>query len=337
MYRRFFPLLIAFLLVLAALPLAGDAAAASIFDPHSPSGTAIARLFWLVLGISAIVFIVVEVALIAFAVRYRQRGEAGEPHQIFGNRRMELLWTGIPAVTLAIVFGIMAFTMHSVSASPKNDPNALTIEVIGHQWWWEYRYPGQQFVTANELHLPVGQPVHLRLGSADVIHDFWVPQLGRKMDLIPGQTNDLWVRADDPGVYTGACAEYCGAQHAGMRLRVVAESPTDFANWVAGQQGGEPQPTSATERGRTLFFQGQGDCTSCHAIAGTTAKGNVGPDLSHVGGRATLAAGVITNTPDNMQRWLTNPQAIKPGNRMPNLRLSDADVRDLAAYLESLK
>jgi cytochrome c oxidase subunit 2 len=340
MYRRFFPLLIAFLLVLAALPLAGDAAAASIFDPHSPSGTAIARLFWLVLGISAIVFIVVEVALIAFAVRYRQRGEAGEPRQIFGNRRMELLWTGIPAVTLAIVFVIMVATMRGVSAGPANDPNALTIEVIGHQWWWEYRYPGQQFVTANELHLPAGQTVHLRLGSADVIHDFWVPQLGRKMDLIPGQTNDLWVQVDAPGVYAGSCAEYCGAQHAGMRLRVVADTPTDFAAWVAGQQRGEPSAsgdTAAIARGRELFFQGAGNCASCHAIAGTTAKGNVGPDLSHVGGRATLAAGVITNTPDTMQRWLLNPQAIKPGNRMPNLRLSEGDAHDLAAYLESLK
>lgn len=337
MYRRFFPLFVAFLLVLAALPLAGDAAAASIFDPHSPSGTAIARLFRLVLGLSAIVFIVVEVALLACTIRYRQRGEAGEPRQIFGNRRLELLWTGIPALTLAIVFGIMVATMRGVAAGPANDPNTLTIDVIGHQWWWEYRYPDRHFVTANELHLPAGQSVHLRLGSADVIHDFWVPQLGRKMDLIPGQTNDLWIQVDDPGIYAGSCAEYCGAQHAGMRLRVVVESPPDFANWVAGQQGGEPQLTGATERGRTLFFQGQGNCTSCHAIAGTAAKGNVGPDLSHVGSRATLAAGVITNTPDTMQRWLVNPQAVKPGNRMPNLRLNEGDARDLAAYLESLK
>ncbi len=326
------------LLLLAALPLAQGAAAASIFDTHSPSGSSIATLFWIVFGIAAVIFVIVEVALITFTIRYRRRGdEAGEPRQIFGNRRLELLWTGIPALTLAIVFGIMVVTMRGVEAGPVNDPNALTIEVIGHQWWWEYRYPDQKFVTANELHLPVGQPVHLRLRSDDVIHDFWVPQLGRKMDLIPGQTNDLWVQADSPDVYTGSCAEYCGLQHAGMRLRVFADTPDDFAAWVAGQQRGEPPLSGAAVHGRTLFFQSQADCASCHAIDGTTAKGNVGPNLTHVGGRTMLAANVLPNSPDNMVRWLLNPQAIKPGNRMPNLRLSDDDARDLAAYLESLK
>ena len=326
------------LLLLAALPLAQGAAAASIFNPHSPSGSSIATLFWIVFGIAAVIFVIVEVALITFTIRYRRRGdEAGEPRQIFGKRRLELRWTGIPALTLAIVFGIMVVTMRGVEAGPVNDPNTLTIEVIGHQWWWEYRYPNQHFVTANELHLPAGQPVHLLLTSADVIHDFWVPELGRKMDMIPGQTNDLWVRVDTPNVYTGSCAEYCGLQHAGMRLRVVAETPDSFAAWVAGQQRGEPPLSGDAAHGRTLFFQSQADCASCHAIDGTTAKGNVGPNLTHVGGRTMLAANVLPNSPDNMVRWLLNPQAIKPGNRMPNLRLSDDDARDLAAYLESLK
>jgi len=334
---RFMPFLALPLLLLAALPLAQGTAAASIFDTHSPSGSSIATLFWIVFGIAAVIFVGVEVALIAFAIRYRQRGEAGEPRQIFGNRRLELLWTGIPALTLAIVFGIMVFTMRGVEAGPVNDPNALTIEVIGHQWWWEYRYPEQKFVTANELHLPVGRPVHLRLRSDDVIHDFWVPALGRKMDLIPGQTNDLWVQVDSPDVYTGSCAEYCGLQHAGMRLRVFADTPDDFAAWVVGQQRGEPQVSGDAAQGRTLFFQSQANCVSCHAIDGTTARGNVGPNLTHVGGRTMLAANIITNTPDNMVRWLLNPQVVKPGNRMPNLRLSEHDARDLAAYLESLK
>lgn len=335
---RFMLFLALSLLLLAALPLAQGAAAASIFDTHSPSGASIATLFWIVFGIAAVIFVGVEVALIAFTIRYRQRGnETGEPRQIFGNRRLELLWTGIPALTLAIVFGLMVVTMRGVGAGPVNDPNALTIEVIGHQWWWEYRYPDQKLVTANELHLPVGQPVHLRLRSDDVIHDFWVPALGRKMDLIPGQTNDLWVQADSPAVYTGSCAEYCGLQHAGMRLRVVADTPDDFAAWVAGQQRGEPPLSGDAAHGRTLFFQSQANCVSCHAIDGTTARGTVGPNLTHVGGRAMLAANIITNTPDNMVRWLLNPQVVKPGNRMPNLRLSDDDARDLAAYLESLK
>ncbi len=325
------------LLLLAALPLAQGAAAASIFDTHSPSGSSIATLFWIVFGIAAVIFVGVEVALIAFTIRYRQRGEEGEPRQIFGNRRLELLWTGIPALTLAIVFGIMVVTMRGVEAGPVNDPNALTIEVIGHQWWWEYRYPDQKVVTANELHLPVGQPVHLRLRSDDVIHDFWVPALGRKMDLIPGQTNDLWVQADSPDVYTGSCAEYCGLQHAGMRLRVFADTPDDFAAWVVGQQRGEPPLSGAAAHGRTLFFQSQANCVSCHVIDGTTARDNVGPNLTHVGGRTMLAANILSNTPDNMVRWLLNPQVVKPGNRMPNLHLSENDARDLAAYLESLK
>ncbi len=338
MRRRVVLFLALSLALLATFPLTRGASAASIFDAHSPSGASIARLFWVVFGIAAVIFVGVEVALIAFTIRYRQRGnETGEPRQIFGNRRLELLWTGIPAVTLAIVFGIMVFTMRGVEAGPVNDPNALTIEVIGHQWWWEYRYPDQKFVTANELHLPVGQPVHLRLRSDDVIHDFWVPALGRKMDMIPSQTNDLWTQVDTPGVYTGSCAEYCGLQHAGMRLRVVAETPDSFAAWVAGQQRGEPPMSGDAAHGRTLFFQSQADCASCHAIDGTTAKGNVGPNLTHVGGRTMLAANVLPNSPDNMVRWLLNPQAIKPGNRMPNLRLSDDDARDLAAYLESLK
>ena len=325
-------------MLLATLPSAGGVSAASIFDAHSPSGASIATLFWIVIGIAAVIFIIVEVALIAFTIRYRRRGdEAGEPRQIFGDRRLEFVWTGIPILTLAIVFGIMVVTMRGVNAGPVNDANALTIEVIGHQWWWEYRYPGQQFVTANELHLPAGQPVHLLLTSADVIHDFWVPALGRKMDLIPGQMNDLWVRVDTPDVYVGSCAEYCGAQHAGMRLRVVAETPDDFAAWVAGQQRGEPPPSGDAAHGRTLFFQSGANCVSCHAIDGTTAQGNVGPNLTHIGGRAMLAANILPNTPENMVRWLSNPQAIKPGNRMPNLRLSDADARDLTAYLESLK
>ena len=327
-----------FVTLLTAYPLAGTASAASIFDSHSASGASIARLFWIVFGIAAVIFVGVEVALVAFTIRYRRRGdEAGEPRQIFGNRRLELIWTGIPIVTLAIVFGIMVVTMRGVEAGPVNDPSALTIEVIGHQWWWEYRYPDQQIVTANELHLPAGQPVHLRLTSADVIHDFWVPALGRKMDLIPSQTNDLWFQVDKPDVYTGSCAEYCGLQHAGMRLRVFADTPDDFASWVAGQQRGEPQLSGDAVQGRTLFFQSQANCASCHAIDGTKAEGNVGPNLTHVGSRTTLAAGVIANTPDTMVRWLLDPQAVKPGNRMPNLHLSEDDARDLAAYLESLK
>lgn len=305
-----------------------------VFDPHSARARAIVDLTWFVLVLVAIVFVLTEAALVYFIIRYRHRGETGEPRQIAGNRRLEFAWTAIPVLLLAVVFVLTARTMHTVDAA---GTPALTVEVTGHQWWWEYRYPDQGIITANELHLPVGQDVRLRLTSGDVIHDFWVPQLGRKMDLVPGQVNEITLRADRPGTYRGACAEYCGTQHAWMRLLVIADPPDQFAAWLEGQR--QP-PELATDpvaaRGRQFFATGAGNCAACHTVAGYTS-GQVGPDLTHIDSRTTLGAGVLTNNSDNLTRWLANPQAVKPGNRMPNPRLSTEEVQALVAYLTSLK
>jgi cytochrome c oxidase subunit 2 len=229
--------------------------------------------------------------------------------------------------------------------------------VKGHQWWWEFQYTDLGVTTANELHIPVNIQVNLQLESNDVIHSFWVPHLAGKTDVIPGRQNHLWLQADEPGTYQGQCAEFCGIEHALMRLQVVAESQSDFNTWVQGQraipslaatptpgpgaagtpgaQGTPSADASLVAQGAQLFATGA--CITCHTLRGTPAQATVGPDLTHFASRKTLAANTLTNTPANLAKWLHNPQAIKPGNDMPNLNLSDSDVDALVAYLESLK
>jgi cytochrome c oxidase subunit 2 len=327
-------------LVLALAPLAHaapvSAASFPVFDPRSARAGEIVTLTWIVLGFVALVFVLTETALIYAIIRYRQRGEAGEPRQIVGNRALEIVWTAIPALILLLVFVLTVRAMVNIHAAPVQ-AGTLTVVVTGHQWWWEYRYPDLGIVTANELHIPAGQTVRLRLVSADVIHSFWAPQLGRKMDLVPGKTNELYLAADQPGTYDGACAEFCGAQHAWMRLRVIADLPDRFAAWVEQQRQPAAAPSGVAEQGRQLFLQGSGNCAACHTIAGTGAAGQVGPDLTHVGSRQTLGAGVLPNTPEAMARWLRNPQAVKPDSLMPNPRLTEDEVRALTAYLDGLR
>lgn len=327
-------------LALAALlwPPAASAAGVPVFAPVSGRASDILHLFIYVIVLSLIVFFGTEAALFYFVFRFRDRGnQEGEPEQIAGNRRLEMIWTAVPAIMLISVFVWVVVAMRQIGAPPAGgDP--LTVEVIGHQWWWEYRYPDQGVVTANELHIPTGETIHMKITSADVIHDFWAPQLGRKMDMIPGQINEFYLHADQPGTYDGTCAEYCGAQHAWMRIRVIAQTPAQFNAWVAQQrQQAPPPPAGDAARGEQDFLTGEGNCASCHTIAGTDAKGTVGPDLTHVGSRETLASGVLTNTPANMRNWLTDPQAVKPDNRMPNPQLTNQEVIDIAAYLEGLK
>ena len=221
--------------------------------------------------------------------------------------------------------------MSSVNAE---SPSAMRVEVVGHQWWWEYRYPDLNVVTANELHVPVGVPLRLELTSNDVIHSFWAPQFGWKKDAIPGKTNTMPVQVDQPGVYDGTCTEYCGTQHAWMRVRVVAQSTDEFNAWVQQQQ----QPASSSQdptaaRGQQVFTGST--CVNCHTLRGTTANGQVGPDLTHFGSRSIIGAGVLENTPDNLRQWISNPQAIKPGVLMPGYSsLSDDDLTALVTYLE---
>ena len=206
-----------------------------------------------------------------------------------------------------------------VSDPATNKANDLLI--VAHQWWWEVRYSGTDIVTANEIHIPVDQPQQIGLRSADVIHDFWVPELGRKMDIIPGTENRVWIAADSPGIYYGACAEYCGKEHAWMRIRVIAQSPADFAQWEHEQEQVPGIPESGLAGQGAQYFQ-QLSCASCHTIRGTTANARIGPDLTHVASRETLAAGRLDNTPANLSAWLLDPELIKPGCKMPNLHLS---------------
>jgi cytochrome c oxidase subunit 2 len=301
------------------------------FDPVTQQGQGITYLFGLELVISAVLMAIVIFWMVLALVRFRARpGEATEPPQTHGNRTMELIWTIAPAVTLAVIFFLTVQTMRSVQAAA---PGAQTVRVIGHQWWWEYEYPDQHVVTANELHVPLGTPLVLDLQSADVIHSFHVPRFGWMRDTVPGKTNLMPVTVVVPGTFDGTCNQYCGLQHAWMRVIVRAEPADQFNAWVQQQR----QPVAASgARGEQLFLQNT--CVNCHAIRGLSAAARVGPDLTHFGSRATLGTGVIDNTSDNLRRWIRNASSIKPGVLMPSFQnLSDQDLGVLADYLESLK
>lgn len=318
--------------------LAGACSAPESMQPITDKGGTINNLFLLVLALSALVFLLVAALLGWALVRYRARPGDGEGRQTEGNRGLEIAWTAGPLLLLALVFVITVRVMRTVDGPARaagGDDAALRVEVIGHQWWWEYRYPDLGIVTANELHLPVGVPLRLELRSDDVIHSFWVPQFGWKMDLIPTKTNVMNLRVDEAGTYDGACTEYCGLQHAWMRLRVTAESRDDFNAWAAAQRRPAAPPAAALARGQQIFLANT--CVSCHAVGGAAAGGQVGPNLTHLGSRATIGAGIIENTPDNLTKWIANARSIKPGVRMPRYALSDADMQALVVYLESLK
>jgi cytochrome c oxidase subunit 2 len=304
----------------------------NFFDTVTAQGMSISSLFALELVISALLLAIVVGVLTTALVRFRARpGDAGDPPQVHGNRTLEVIWTATPALTLAVVFVLMVLTMRSVNAGA---PNAEALVVTGHQWWWAFTYPNQQVVTANEVHVPLGTPLQVALQSADVIHAFHVPRFGWMQDLVPGKTNSMWMVVERAGTFDGTCNQYCGLQHAWMRLLVVAEPADQFTTWVQQQR----QPVVPTgSRGEQVFLQNT--CISCHTIRGLPgASGTVGPDLTHLASRSTLGAGVINNTPANLQSWISNPQAIKPGVLMPAFgSLNAADLSALVDYLETLK
>lgn len=306
----------------------------SPLNPASPQELTISNLFTVTLGIAAIIFALVVGLLLYSAVRFRARPDQAEPYQEFGRPHLEIAWTVAPALLLAVLF---VFTVIGMNASqPSAARGGDDLVVIGHQWWWEIRYPRSGVVTANEIHLPVGKRLLVALQSADVVHNLWLPQLGGKMDLVPGQTNHIWLEADRPGTYFGACSEFCGTDHAWMLIRAIAEPQAQFDAWERRQrQNATPPVTGLAAQGARIF--GQLTCASCHAISGTPYQMRVGPDLSHVGSRQTLAAGLLANTPANMARWLRDPQSLKPGSHMPDLQLSDTQVRALTTYLEGLR
>ncbi|MBV9354852.1 MAG: cytochrome c oxidase subunit II [Chloroflexi bacterium] len=310
--------------------VAPGCAGVSSFEPVTSQGAAINNLFWLELAISAVLFAGIVGVIVTALVRFRGRAGDPDPPQVEGNTRLEVLWTATPAVILAIIFVLVVQTMTTVNAAA---PNSLNVEVVGHQFWWEYRFPDQNAITANELHLPVGTPVLLRLSSNDVIHSFWVPQFGWMRDAVPGRVNLMPVLLTQAATVDGGCNQFCGAEHAWMRELIFSESNDQFQAWLANQAAPAAASDSAGER---VFMANT--CVSCHAIRGTSASATVGPDLTHVGSRTTLAGTVIQNTPDTMSAWISNPQAIKPGVLMPAFpNLSAGDLAALSAYLEGLK
>jgi len=294
-----------------------------------PPADAIGTLSLIVGAIAAAIFIGVEGALVFAIWRYRaSRHTAGEPATFERNRRLEIAWTAAPALILAAIFALTLGTMAEINGA--GVAPAMRIAATGHQWWWEFSYDGVK--TANELHIPVDTPIDLELTSADVIHSFWVPELGPKMDMLPGVTNHLRLFARRVGSYDGQCAEFCGIEHAWMRIRVVAQTRTDFDQWLRGQV--PPAPTQ-DGNGERVFLSNI--CVNCHTVRGTSAAGTAGPDLTHVGARATIGAGVLPNDVARMRAWLADPQRYKPGALMPSVPLSAADLDALAAYLVSLR
>jgi cytochrome c oxidase subunit 2 len=311
----------------------------NIFAPVSTAASSIFGLSIFVLLTVAAIFIVVFALLTYAVVRFRKRSGAdnSEPVQIYGSTRVELAWTVIPILTVVALF-LAAARVIALVQEPLRTPGALEVIVTGHQYWWEYRYPQLNIVTANELHVPVSDAIHpratfLKLLSADTDHSFWVPRLGGKTDLIPNHPNQMWIDPHETGLFLGQCAQYCGTQHAKMLLRVYVQSPEEFERWVHDQQ--QTSKGDAPSRGQHVFESTA--CVNCHTISGTSAEGHFGPDLTHLMSRQTIAAGAAPNTPEQLRLWIQKPDGIKPGSKMPAMGLSDGDVADIAAYLETLR
>jgi len=310
-----------------------------IFSPVSAPAEAIRDLSWLVIGISAGILLAVAAILFWCVVRFRARpGDDREPPQIYGSNQIELAWTLVPALIVLVLFLATARTIYDVQAMVP-PPGSLQATVVGHQWWWEIRYPELGIVTANEMHVPVSdaaerRPPFLTLESADVVHSFWVPQLAGKTDVIPARSNHTWVEPTETGTFLGQCAEFCGTQHANMLLRVVVDTPGDFAAWVAAQKQPEARDP-AVAAGRAIFESTS--CVNCHALGGTGAHGTFGPDLTHLMSRETIAAGAAPNTREKLRGWIVDPHAIKPGALMPAMKLLDAEVEQLTTFLLTLR
>lgn len=289
-----------------------------------------AGLFETTLVICAVIFLIVATAVVYNVWRFRSCGETSEPRQSHGYKKLEIAWTAIPAA-IVLVLLIMTASVMSKTVPDSDPPPKADLTIIAHQWWWEARYAASGARAANEIHIPVGKRWVVQLLSADVIHDFWAPSLGPKMDIVPGHPNCIWVEADQPGEYMGACAEFCGAQHAWMRFTVVAQPEADFNAWQQRQL--QPIATNSTAvAGRRVFEQFV--CANCHSINGLSTNATAGPDLTHLGGRQTIGAGVISNSFDNLVRWLKDPQAIKPSCLMPSFNLTDQQAGQLALFLE---
>jgi cytochrome c oxidase subunit 2 len=320
---------------------AGDRFPQSTLHPASDTGGAIDALYRQIFWWAVLVFVVVQSALVVTLIRYRARPGQGEAKQTHGHTLVEITWTLAPAVILVLIAVPTIKTIFRLYAPAP--AGALQVEVTGHQWWWEFRYPELGVVTANELHVPQGRPVALAITSADVIHSFWAPRLSGKRDAMPGRTTRLEFTADSVGTFLGQCAEFCGDSHANMRLRVMVDPPAAFDAWAA-RQSAAPAPLDSSDalvlRGaaafRTIRNPPNYSCVVCHTMAGVSG-GVLGPNLSHVGSRTTIAGGTLLSDSAGIARWLHDPPGVKPGSLMPKIDLTDDEIAALVAYLHSRK
>jgi cytochrome c oxidase subunit 2 len=346
--RRFLPILafaLAVTLVVTVLPaFAQDGSPCpdcpvsfntpSIFNPASRGAAEISQLFYVILGIAAVVFVVVEAMLFYSIFRFRNR-PASAAVQVHGNMKLEIAWTTVPAIILMVLLGFTLRTMASVRAPAPGDP--LKIKVIGHQWWWEFQYPDWGIKTANQLIVPVDRPIEIELLSFDVEHGFWAPQLFGKMDTLPGHINHMSFMASEEGHFGAQCTQMCGEQHAMMRFEVIVKSASQFSDWELAQTKAADAPTDpAAVRGQALVMK---NCAACHSINGTDATGAVGPNLTHLWSRDFIAGGILARNKDNVTKWVTNAPAVKSGIVMPKFKgiLTDDQIGDVVAYLSTLK
>jgi cytochrome c oxidase subunit 2 len=326
-------------MVLLLTACSGDT---SILQPNGPAASQMRLVWWVLFGLAALMF-VFTMTLLVIALRHTPEDDRiptdespNTDESFMGSLRFVFIsGIGIPAVVLFIVIGLTLVSMQALRVP--EDETAMTIEVVGHQFWWEVRYPDYDVTTANEFHIPINTPVKLELYTDDVIHSFWVPELQGKMDMIPGIRNETWLEASRPGTYEGICTEFCGLQHANMRFFVTAQSQENFDTWMQEQQRPArlPQDDDLLQRGWQVF-QNEGRCAECHAIRGTNATGDLGPDLTHLAGREWLGAGVVPNTEGYLSGWVIDPQSMKPGVLMPAIDLDGDDLQALVAFLQTL-
>ena len=312
----------------------------SVFSRDATPASGSYSLSLFVFAITGGIFIVVG-SLAAYAVikfRARPGDDQSEPVQIFGSNQIELSWTIIPILIVVVLFLTSARMIFAVQDA-RQPANSIKVTAVGHQFWWEFQYPEYGFTTANELHVPVSDPkaptpTFLKLSSADVIHSFWIPRLAGKTDMIPARVNEMWIDPSKTGMYEGQCSQYCGTEHAKMLLRVYVQPRADFDAWVRNQQQTAAQ-VAQVEAGRQVFESQS--CINCHAVKGTIANGRFGPDLTHLMSRDTIAAGAAVNTPENLRRWIENPEVFKSGSNMPAMNLSPEELNQVTAYLATLK
>ncbi len=322
------------LLAWLGIVLSGCGLSPTFLSPASSIAEHEAKLYNAILIMALVVFVLVEIGLIWILIRDRNpKGDNKPPKQIYGNSKLEITWTVIPVLLTVVLFAMTVQTMQSVAA-PAASANDINLHVIGHRWWWEFDYTDLGIKTANEIHIPVGATVQITLDSIDVIHSFWVPQLSGKTDAIPGQTNHMWLTADQTGVFIGQCAEFCGLEHAMMRIQVVVDSQDGFNAWVANQQKPAAQPRTEDEQAGYKLMSTL--CASCHSLNPAETNAKVGPNIAHLFSRSTFAGATYDLNEENLRRWLENTQPMKPGNDM-DLKLTPTEIEQILAYLNLLK